>query len=48
MQGGYYLFDLISDTGTFLNSKKILRPRLLHDWDEIRMGNTSFIFRGLK
>jgi hypothetical protein len=48
MQGGYYLFDLISDTGTYLNSKKILRPRLLHDWDEIRMGNTSFIFRGLK
>ena len=48
MQGGYYLFDLISDTGTYLNSKKILRPRLLHDWDEIRMGNTSFIFRGIR
>ncbi len=48
MQGGYYLFDLISDTGTYLNSKKILRPRLLHDWDEIRIGNTSFIFRGIK
>lgn len=48
MQGGYYLFDLISDTGTYLNSKKILRPRLLHDWDEIRLGNTSFIFRGIR
>ncbi|HPS56684.1 MAG TPA: VWA domain-containing protein [Spirochaetota bacterium] len=48
MQGGYYIFDLISDTGTYLNSKKILRPRLLHDWDEIRMGNTSFIFRGIR
>ncbi len=48
MQGGYYLFDLISETGTYLNSKKILRPRLLHDWDEIRLGNTSFIFRGIR
>ncbi len=48
MEGGYYLFDLISDSGTFLNGKKILRPRLLHDWDEIRTGNTSFIFRGIR
>jgi len=48
IDGGYYLYDLISDGGTFLNGKKLLRPKLLHDWDEIRVGNTVFIFRGLK
>ena len=48
MEGGYYLFDLISDNGTFLNGKKILRPKLLHDWDELRIGNTSYIFRGIR
>lgn len=45
---GYFLYDLISDGGTFLNARKLLRPKLLHDWDEIRVGNTVFIFRGLK
>lgn len=48
IDGGYYLYDLISDEGTFLNSKKLLRPKLLHDWDEIRVGDTVFIFRGVK
>jgi len=48
VEGGYYLYDLISDRGTFLNGRKLLRPRLLHDWDEIRVGGSSFIFRGVK
>jgi hypothetical protein len=48
IEGGYYLYDLVSDGGTFLNSKKLLRPKLLHDWDEIRVGNTVFIFRAVK
>jgi len=48
IEGGYYLYDLISDRGTFLNGKKLLRPKLLHDWDEIRIGNTVFIFRAIK
>jgi len=48
MNGGYFLFDLISDSGTYLNGKKILRPMLLHDWDEIRIGNTGYIFRGIR
>nr|MBP9043768.1 FHA domain-containing protein [Spirochaetota bacterium] len=48
IEGGYYLYDLISDRGTFLNGKKILRPKLLRNWDEIRVGNTTFIFRGTK
>jgi len=48
IEGGYYLYDLISDRGTYLNGKKLLRPRLLHDWDEIKVGNTLFIFRGVR
>jgi hypothetical protein len=45
---GYMLFDLASDNGTFLNKKKLLRPKLLYDWDEIQIGRTCFIFRGSK
>lgn len=48
IEGGYYLYDLVSDSGTYLNGKKLLRPRLLHDWDEIKAGRTVFIFRGVK
>ncbi len=48
IEGGYYLYDLISEKGTFLNGRKLLRPKLLHDWDEIRLGENSFIFRGIK
>lgn len=48
VEGGYYLYDLISDGGTYLNGRKLLRPRLLHDWDEIKVGSSSFIFRGVK
>ncbi len=46
MDGAYYLFDLVSDRGTYLNGKKLLRPRQLFDWDEITIGPVSFIFRG--
>ncbi len=48
VEGGYFLYDLISDRGTYLNGRKLLRPKLLHDWDEIKIGNSSFIFRGVK
>ena len=48
IKGGYYLYDLISDTGTYLNGKKILRPKLLHDWDEITIGKATLIFRAIK
>lgn len=44
----YLLFDLASDNGTFLNGKKLLRPKPLYDWDEIKIGRTLFIFRGSK
>jgi len=44
----FYLFDLASDNGTFLNGKKLLRPKAIYDWDEIKIGRTLFIFRGSK
>lgn len=44
----YYLFDCASDNGTFLNNKKLLRPKPLSDWDEILIGRTSILFRGTK
>lgn len=44
-KGMYTLFDLISDEGTYLNEKKLLRPKVLHDWDEIKIGATVLIFR---
>ncbi len=44
-QGMHTLFDLISDQGTYLNDKKLLRPKVLHDWDEIKIGSVVLIFR---
>ncbi len=44
----YILFDTVSENGTYLNGKKLIRPKKLFDWDEISMGHTSFIFRGSK
>ncbi len=44
--GSFIIFDLISDGGTQLNGKKLLRPKALHDWDEIKVGKTVLIFRG--
>ena len=45
-QGHYHVLDLISENGTYLNGKKLLRPKELHDWDELKTGNTTLIFRG--
>lgn len=44
----YMLFDMATDSGTYLNNKKLLRPKELYDWDEIRIGRTMFVFRGSK
>ncbi len=46
LKGQYYIYDLISEKGTFLNGKKLLRPREIHDWDEIKIGKNCLIFRG--
>lgn len=48
INGLYNVFDILSKNGTYLNNKKILRPRLLADWDEIKIGKTNLIFRGKK
>jgi len=48
VKNSYYLFDLASENGTFLNGKKLLRPKPIHDWDEIMLGRTLFVFRGIK
>lgn len=42
----YILYDLVSESGTFLNGKKILRPRILYDFDEIGIGKALLVFRG--
>ena len=41
----FILFDLLSETGTTLNGKKLLRPKELNDFDEIGLGRTKLIFR---
>lgn len=46
VDGNYYLADMVSESGTWLNGRKVLRPKLLYDWDEIRVGNIQLIFRG--
>ncbi len=45
MGNSYFLLDMVSDKGTYLNDMKILRPRQLYDWDEIRIGSTELIYR---
>lgn len=42
----FVLYDLMSDGGTYLNEKKLLRPRGLSDGDRIRLGRVEFHFHG--
>lgn len=43
--GEFFLYDLISENGVYLNGKKILRPKILQDFDEIGIGRTTLLFR---
>jgi diguanylate cyclase (GGDEF)-like protein len=36
---GYFVFDLQSTNGTFVNDQQLESPRLLHDGDYVRIGN---------
>lgn len=45
-KGKYILFDCVSETGVYLNGKKLLRPKVLHNLDEIQIGKTILSFRG--
>lgn len=47
VNSNYILMDMASAKGTYLNSKKLLRPKELYDWDEIKIGKTVFIFRSV-
>jgi len=46
IKGKYVIYDLLSDSGAFVNGKKILRPKALNDGDELRIGRTKFQFVG--
>lgn len=41
----FFIYDLLSDNGVFINDKKLLRPKELNDFDEIQLGRTKLIFR---
>ncbi len=40
----FVLYDLLSETGTYLNGKKILRPKTLEDKDIVTIGKTKLVF----
>ncbi|MDF3820559.1 FHA domain-containing protein [Leptospira sp. 96542] len=46
VKGKFILFDCASETGVYLNGRKLLRPKVLFDLDEIRLGKTVLSFRG--
>src|SRR5664280_2565324 len=43
-EGNYYLEDLNSRNGTYLNGKLATRPQMLKEGDEIGICDLSFIF----
>jgi len=43
--GEFWLVDLGSSNGTFLNDRRVQIPTLLKDWDVIRIGERTFVFR---
>jgi len=45
IEGEFYIYDMISESGVYLNGKKLLRPKSLNDFDEIGLGRTKLLFR---
>ena len=43
----FVIYDLSTGAPTYLNNRKLLRPRALHDGDVLRLGNSTFRFRGV-
>lgn len=43
-QWGFYLTDLNSTNGTYLNGEAVRQPILLKEGDRIRLGSLSFVF----
>ena len=46
VSGAFYIYDIVSQRGTYVNGKKVLKPKPLSDFDEIRLGRTLLLFRG--
>lgn len=46
VDGKFVIYDMLSRTGTYVNDKKLLRPRALRDGDEIKFGRVCFRFSG--
>lgn len=46
IQNKFVIYDMLSHSGVFLNGKKLLRPKVLYDFDEIQLGRTVLLFRG--
>jgi len=42
--GKWYLRDLDSNNGTYVNGKRITEPTLLHSGDQVRTGSTLWVF----
>ncbi|MCC6126619.1 MAG: FHA domain-containing protein, partial [Pirellulales bacterium] len=47
-EGKYFLEDLNSRNGTYLNGKLAVKPQLLKEGDEIRICDLSFVFHAEK
>ncbi len=42
----FVIFDTVSKVGVVLNGTKLLRPKPLYDFDEIKLGKVTLLFRG--
>ena len=42
---GYWLVDLGSRNGTYVNQRRVGQPRRLHDGDRLQLGPFTFVFR---
>ena len=47
VDGHFVIYDMASVSGVYVNGKKLLRPRSLENGDELRMGQTRFLFEAL-
>jgi adenylate cyclase len=43
--GEYWLVDFGSTNGTTINGRRVRKPSLLRDWDQIIIGDECFVFR---
>jgi hypothetical protein len=41
----FLIFDVGSANGTFVNDERVEQPRLLQDGDQVRFGDTEFVFK---